>query len=449
MNQQEEIRELQRQAEQLAAEMEMSRHRLAELQERLRRLSGTDPVPAPSPVQPAPVGGGGGGSLENFIGLRVIHLIGIIVLVIGLSIGVKYAIDRNLVSEAMRIALAYSAGLLLCFLSMRLRRGYSGFSAILFSGGMASLYFTTYASFVYYGMMSFGVAFAVMVLLTFVTTARALQYDRQEIALLGLVGAYAIPFLISSNADRAELFFLYILLINTGVLFLSYKRQWKPVGRLAQGITWLLFLGWSSIRFTPAFTGIAVIFMSLFFLLFMALAFAGKVLKKQPLTPNDVHQVWFNNMAYYVGLLFVFAPAYEGGDLASVTGLFSAFIALQTGIYFSLNREEKYLRIVHLVFALVLAVLYVVFEWEGITVTLLWLLMSVLIFGWGVWVKSVALRVSGIGLIGLTLLKLLIFDSGSFSPVQKIIAYISLGVLLLVLSFFYQKFKGKIFSEEE
>lgn len=96
-------------------------------------------------------------------------------------------------------------------------------------------------------------------------------------------------------------------------------------------------------------------------------------------------------------------------------------------------------------FALVLAVLYVVFEWEGIVVTLLWLLMSVLIFGWGVWVKSVALRVSGIGLIGLTLLKLLIFDSGSFSPVQKIIAYISLGVLLLVLSFFYQKFKAKIF----
>lgn len=443
MDAQNEIRELQRQAEELAADMEKHRRRLFELEERLRQLTGTGPVAAPKPVQAAPVPDSSSGSLENFIGLRVIHLIGIIVLVIGISIGVKYAIDRNLVSEALRIVLAYSAGLLLCFLSIRLRRGYAGFSAILFSGGMASLYFTTYAAFVYYAMMSFGAAFAVMALLTFITTARALQYDRQEIALLGLVGAYAIPFLISSNSDRAELFFLYILLINTGVLFLSYKRQWKPVGRVAQGITWLLFLGWSSIRFTPALTGTATLFMSLFFLLFMASAFAGKVLKKSLLTPNDVHQIWLNNLAYYAGLLFVFAPAYEGGDLASVTGLFSAFTALQTGIYFSLNREEKYLRIVHLVFALVLAVLFVVFEWEGLTVTLLWLLMAVLIFAWGVGVRSVALRVSGIGLIGLTLLKLLLFDSGSFSPVQKIIAYISLGVLLLVLSFLYQKFKGE------
>ncbi|MFN2457269.1 MAG: hypothetical protein ABR502_03610 [Chitinophagaceae bacterium] len=34
-------------------------------------------------------------NFENFIGLRLIHLVGIVVLVIGLSIGVKYAIDRR------------------------------------------------------------------------------------------------------------------------------------------------------------------------------------------------------------------------------------------------------------------------------------------------------------------------------------------------------------------
>src|SRR5688500_7086074 len=37
-------------------------------------------------------------SFENFIGLRLIHLVGIVILVIGLSIGVKYAIDKNLIS---------------------------------------------------------------------------------------------------------------------------------------------------------------------------------------------------------------------------------------------------------------------------------------------------------------------------------------------------------------
>jgi uncharacterized membrane protein len=51
-------------------------------------------------------------------------------------------------------------------------------------------------------------------------------------------------------------------------------------------------------------------------------------------------------------------------------------------------------------------------------------------------------------LIGLTLLKLLILDSISFSPVQKIISYLVLGVLLLVVSFFYQKFKKQLFGED-
>ena len=50
-------------------------------------------------------------------------------------------------------------------------------------------------------------------------------------------------------------------------------------------------------------------------------------------------------------------------------------------------------------------------------------------------------------IMGLTLLKLLILDSQSFSAVQKIIAYVVLGVLLLVVSFFYQKFKKQLFGE--
>jgi len=50
--------------------------------------------------------------------------------------------------------------------------------------------------------------------------------------------------------------------------------------------------------------------------------------------------------------------------------------------------------------------------------------------------------------MGITLLKLLVFDSITFSPVQKIISYVVLGVLLLVVSFFYQKFKQQLFGED-
>ena len=50
-------------------------------------------------------------------------------------------------------------------------------------------------------------------------------------------------------------------------------------------------------------------------------------------------------------------------------------------------------------------------------------------------------------LIGVTLAKLVVFDSLIFTTVQKVIAYLILGVLLLIVSFFYQKFKQKLFEE--
>jgi uncharacterized membrane protein len=50
-------------------------------------------------------------------------------------------------------------------------------------------------------------------------------------------------------------------------------------------------------------------------------------------------------------------------------------------------------------------------------------------------------------LMGITLLKLVLLDSLSFSPIQKIIAYVVLGILLLVVSFFYQKFRKQLFGE--
>jgi uncharacterized membrane protein len=54
---------------------------------------------------------------------------------------------------------------------------------------------------------------------------------------------------------------------------------------------------------------------------------------------------------------------------------------------------------------------------------------------------------TGITLMGLTLLKLVVLDSLTFSTIQKVIAYLVLGVLLLLVSFFYQKYKQQLFGE--
>jgi len=70
------------------------------------------------------------------------------------------------------------------------------------------------------------------------------------------------------------------------------------------------------------------------------------------------------------------------------------------------------------------------------------------LFSVGFSIKAVWLRLSGIILMGITLAKLVLLDSLRFTTIQKIIAYLTLGVLLLVVGFFYQRFKEKLFGKE-
>lgn len=448
MMKEDEIQQLQKELEQLSRELQLQREKILQLQNRIAQLTGNAQQSTPIQLKTY---SSQKFSLENFIGLRLINFIGIIVLVIGLSIGVKYAIDRNLISEGMRIMLTYLAGLILYVLSLRLRKKYTLFSALLFSGGMASLYFTSYAAHVYYNMFSFAVAFAIMVILTVYTVYEAIRYGRQEIALLGLVGAYGIPFLISKNADRADLFFLYISLINLGVVYLSVKKLWKTVGIVAQTITWILFIGWAATQSNSGFKFVATAFMIFFFLVFLFVVISYKLIQKKSLHINDAYQLIMNNVALYIAVLFQFGYTDKAAnsDLAIMTLIISGVVALQGIFFYNYWKEERYITRLLTSLALTLFVMFIAFNWDGFTVTFLWLLTAVIVFAWGFRMRSVRARMAGIILIGVTLGKLLALDSLTFTTVQKVIAYLVLGILLLVVSFLYQKFRQQLFSDKE
>lgn len=443
MNAEERLHELELKLHQLSAELQHSQQQLRNIQQQINLLKAQQGIPVPQSVgniKPEPEHRQG---LEHFIGLKLIHLVGIIVLVIGLSIGVKYAIDGQLISEVMRIVLAYSAGIVLFFLSYRLRKKYTFFSAILFSGSMASIYFTTYACFTYYNFTSGGVAFAVMASLTVYTIVMAIKYDRKEIAVIGMVGAYGIPFLISTNSDRFELLFSYMLLINIGVVYLSFKKSWKLVGQLAMLISWTLVIGWAFMRAAqPQDQWIGLIFILAFYILFCINATSFFITRKQPLSFVESQQLLVNQVALYLAALCLF-------DVVWASGLMAAWTAVAAFIVTSLLPQEKFLQRAMAIEALIMLLLWILLRWDGLFVTLLWVLVSVVLFVWGIAGRHSWLRLTAVSLIGITLIKLLIIDSGRFTPVQKIICYLAIGVLLLLFSFYYQRLGLAIKKDKE
>ncbi|MEQ8878597.1 MAG: DUF2339 domain-containing protein, partial [Cyclobacteriaceae bacterium] len=152
-----------------------------------------------SPVNRPPIGRS---DLEKFIGENLINKIGIAITIIGVAIGAKYAIDHEMISPLTRIILGYLVGIGLLGFAIRLKKKYENFSAVLLSGAMAIMYFITYAAYSFYELIPQIPAFGVMVLFTAFTVVAAINYNRHVIALIGLVGAYAVPFLHSEGSGK-------------------------------------------------------------------------------------------------------------------------------------------------------------------------------------------------------------------------------------------------------
>ena len=117
-------------------------------------------------------------NLEKFIGENLLNKIGIVILIIGVGIGAKYAIDHDLISPWTRIILGYLLGMGLLGIAFRLRKQYENFSAVLLSGSMAILYFITFAAFSFYALIPIILTFSLMVLFTVFTVIAAIQYNR-------------------------------------------------------------------------------------------------------------------------------------------------------------------------------------------------------------------------------------------------------------------------------
>ena len=160
----------------------------------------------------------GKSNLERFVGENLINKIGIAITIIGVAIGAKYSIDNNLISPLTRIIMGYLFGIGLLLVGIKLKSKYINFSAVLVSGAMAIMYFITYAAYSFYALMPQTAAFVVMVLFTIFTVMASLNYNREVIALIGMAGAYAVPFLLSDGSGKVMILFSYMSILNLGIL---------------------------------------------------------------------------------------------------------------------------------------------------------------------------------------------------------------------------------------
>src|SRR5690606_16686399 len=183
-------------------------------------------------------------ALEKFIGENLINKIGIVILVLGISFFVKYAIDKDWINEPARVGIGIFCGGLLLGVAHRLRLKYKAFSSVLVAGAIAVFYFTIAIAFHDYKLFSQTTAFIVMVGITAFSIFVSVLYNRQELAVLSIIGGFAVPFMVSSGEGNYHVLFTYLLILNAGMLAISYFKRWFIVSFVAFLLTIGIFIGW-------------------------------------------------------------------------------------------------------------------------------------------------------------------------------------------------------------
>lgn len=320
--------------------------------------------------------------LEKFIGEKLINIIGILILIIGVVIGAKYAIDNELISPLTRIILGYIVGIGLMGFAIKLKANYLNFSAVLLSGAMAIMYFITFAAYSFYTLIPQNIAFGLMVLFTIFTVIAALNYEKQVIAHIGLVGAYAIPFLLSDGSGKVLILFSYMAIINVGILAVAVKKYWKSLYYVGFLMTWLIFGAWfvSKYQMETHFS-LAFSFLTIFFVIFYAVALSYKLIQKELFSISDVIMLLFNSFIFY-GIGYVILNKYpQGTELLGLFTLGNAIIHFGvSAIIYQQKLADR--NLFFMIMGLVLAFITIAIpvQLEGHWVVLLWSVEAALLF---------------------------------------------------------------------
>lgn len=338
-------------------------------------------------------------SFEEFIGKNVASKVGILVTIVGIFIGAKYAIDHELVSPLVRVINGYVWGVALIGVAIYLKKKYEAYSSVLMGGGLAVLYFITFIAYSFYHMLPLPVAFGMMMIFTAGTVYAAFLYNRVIIAHLALIGAYAIPFLLSDNSGRYAVFFGYIAVINTGILAVSLRKYWKSLFLSSFALTWIIYLSWFFMSFRyNTHQYIAWTYLCIYFLIFYATFLAYKIIKKEQYGADDVVVLLSNAFIFYlVGYKLI---SYETS--ANYAGLFTIVNAI---IHLGVSQVIKRLKLADRALYYLLLGLVIVFctiavpvQLDGNWVTLLWTAEALLVFWIGRTRNAPAYEKLGVGL---------------------------------------------------
>ncbi len=252
--------------------------------------------------------------------------LGILVLIFGIGFFLKYSIDRNWMKPAVRVILMAAAGVALCAGGIVKSRGeYRRLAIALAGAGFVVLQLSILAAFRLYHLLPALPAFALLAVVTAAAMTSALGMNALLPAVIGCVGGFLAPVIIGTPAPDAVKLFIYMTILNAGVLYCACRRDWVLLHLLSLGF-YAVIGGAALIKLTTAGNApILLAFLSANHALFSLLPLATA--RRRDATLLEL-ALMIGNAAFYFLTAIPIAEKYcSEWKLGAAVALFAALLA--------------------------------------------------------------------------------------------------------------------------
>jgi hypothetical protein len=315
---------------------------------------------------------------EQFLGAKGFAWAGGAALFLGAVFFVKYSFEHDWIPPQVRAALAFVFGLGLLVAGLKVpRERYMIIAQTLCATGVVCLYAVTFACNSIYHFAFFGPlpTFALMSLITATAFLLAVRLEAQVVAVLGILGGFLTPVLLSTGQDNPAGLFGYLALLNVGLIAVALNRRWSFLVPLGAAGTIIMQLGWADKFFALEKAPVAVVICLAFCALFLAAYLAARrVSRSAPAITWSA--IAFPFVAFGFALFFLGYPG-----IASRPGLLFTFVFLADLSLLAIAwLEDEFVRL-HWVAGL--AVFAILATWTGTSLTtdlLSWALVFYLVY---------------------------------------------------------------------
>lgn len=208
--------------------------------------------------------------------------LGVLVLMFGIAAAIKYAADAGWLTLPIEFRLAGIAAGAIAGLVWGLRSAAErpAFGLSLQGGAIGILLLVVFAAFRNYDVLGAMPAFALIVVLVAGASVLAVKQNAPALAVLGFIGGYLAPVLLSTGSGNHVALFGYYAVLNAAVFAIAWKRPWRALNLVGFVFTFVIGAAWGAKYYQPDKFATVEPFLILFFLFFVAIpvlyALAGR-----------------------------------------------------------------------------------------------------------------------------------------------------------------------------